>query len=365
MKCKYYFDNNASSPLDPAVKAALEEELSHGVSNPSSPHRDGQAAKGRLNRYRKTCADYFGVPPKDVIFTSSGTESLNFLIESALKNRPKAILSSDREHSCVYNKLKSCPETLFLKGDVTVEAVEEALGKDVGLIVLMAANNESGVMTDIAAIGRLAQKHRVPFIVDGVALLGKERFVWPEGVSAFGFSGHKIHAPSGVGCVVVKPSFKLHPLIVGGAQEYGLRAGTENMAAIAAFSKAVELIPGDPAPYLASLRDRFEKGVKELIPSAHINGSKFQRISNTSNILFEGADGEGFLMRLDELGLASSLGSACTSGALEPSRVLLSMGLSYPQAKASLRFSFSRMNTLAEVDEGLKLLKSAYVSEFS
>ncbi|MCB1113377.1 MAG: cysteine desulfurase [Chlamydiia bacterium] len=349
MKSNIYFDNNASTPLEPAVKEAILEELSYGVSNPSSPHKEGQAARGRLNRYRKTVADYLQVRPQDVIFVSSGTEAMNQLIFSACQKKPKKILSSDREHSCVYNALKKRPETVCFDGDIP---------NDVDLIVLMAANNESGVMQNLEALGKVASAKGIPFIVDGVALLGKEKFVWPEGVSAFGFSGHKIHAPAGVGVIAVKPPFKLSPQIIGGAQEYGLRGGTENMAGIAGFAKAIELIPSDPAPYLRQLRDRFETKLKAALPNIQINGSHLPRVSNTSNILFKDIDGEGFLMRLDQKGLSASLGSACTSGALEPSRVLLSMGLSYKEAKSSLRFSLSRMNTPDEVDKAVALIKA-------
>lgn len=356
MKSRIYFDNNASGPLDPLVKEALCEELSFGLCNPSSPHKEGQQARGRLNRYRKKVAGYFGVKEQEVIFTSSGTEAMNFLLAAVLKGVRGKIVTSDREHSAVYNYLKDRPETIMLKGDVTAQKVAEALEAGACAIVLMAVNNETGCLNDIEAIGKLAKSKGIPLIVDGVALLGKARFKWIEGVSAMGFSGHKIHAPPGIGCAVFKAPFKPSPLLIGGAQEYTLRGGTENMAGIAAFAKAIELIPEDPAPYLKALRDQFEKGLTRLIPKIQINGEHEARASNVSNVTFFDRDGEGLLIRLDQEGIAASLGSACTSGALEPSRVLLSMGLSYPDAKSSLRFSFSRMNTPEEIDQALSIL---------
>jgi cysteine desulfurase len=362
MTPRIYFDNNASCPIDPLVKEALLEELSFGVCNPSSPHKEGQLARGRLNRYRKTVAAYFGVKEQEVIFTSSGTEAMNFLLASMIKGGRGKILTSDREHSAVYNFLKGRPETLMLKGEVTLSKVEEALKEGVDAIAFMAVNNETGCLNDIEAIGKLAKRNGIPLIVDGVALLGKESFRWIEGVSAMGFSGHKIHAPSGIGCAVFKAPFKPSSLLIGGSQEYGLRGGTENMAGIAAFAKAIQLIPNDPAAHLNALRTHFEKEITRLIPKIQINGAHQPRISNVSNVTFFDRDGEGLLIQLDQQGIAASLGSACTSGALEPSRVLLSMGLSYPDAKSSLRFSFSRMNTIEEIDNALRIM-SGCVSE--
>lgn len=362
MKKTLYLDSNASSPLDPLVKDAILEELDFSLANPSSPHQSGQAARGRLDRYRRVVATYFKVKPQEVIFTSSGTEALNFLVQSALKRRPGKVLTSDREHSAVYEQLKNHPDTLMLKGDITCDAVRPFLHDNLSCIVLMAANNETGIRTDIEGIAALADQFKIPFIVDGVALLGKEKVVIPKGVSGMAFSGHKIHSPPGVGCAIVKAPFKAFPFIVGGAQEYGLRGGTESLLNIRAFSKALELISADPAPYLNNLRRQFEEKLLTRQPTLVVNGKSFSRISNVSNIFFPDSDGETLLMRLDQLGLACSLGSACTSGALEPSRVLLSMGLSYKEAKSSIRFSFSRMNTLEEIEQAVELISSVYES---
>lgn len=360
MKKRIYLDNNASTPLDPRVAEAVVQELSFGVSNPSSPHQLGQAARGRLDKARRAVASFFKVKPQEVIFTSSGTESMNFLIQGALRTCKGEVITSDSEHSCVYQLLKDRPETIFLKGVPTLEAVKAAATDKTALIILMAVNNETGVKTDINLIAHFANEKGIPFIVDGVAWLGKEVVELPSGVSGIGFSGHKIHAPAGIGCALFRSTLKMSPLIVGGAQERGLRGGTENMVGIAAFARALELLSQESYDYILSLRERFEEGLLRKIPHALIQGRDYARISNVSNILFPGTDGETFLMNLDQAGVLSSLGSACTSGALEPSRTLLSMGLSYKEAKSSLRFSFSRLNTPEEIDQALEIIHSVY-----
>lgn len=355
-----YLDNNASTPIDPRVREAIDSELDHALFNPSSPHASGQAARGRLDKYRRTVSSYFGVKPQEILFTSSGTEALNFLIHSVLDKREGKILSSEAEHSAVYECLSKEKRSHFLKGVVTPEMVAANVDENTALIALMAVNNETGVKTDIDSIAKIAEKFRIPFVVDAVAWLGKEKISIPKGVSGMAVSGHKIHAPPGTGCTILRPPFKSSPLIVGGAQEYGLRGGTENLVSISAFAKAIELIPQDPASHLLNLRNLFERLVKEALPEVIVNGEEFERASNVSNIRFPDADGETLLMRLDQLGVACSLGSACTSGALEPSRVLLTMGLSYPQAKSSIRFSFSRMNTDQEIIEAVSLIRSLF-----
>ena len=353
MKKIIYLDNNASTPLEKSVVKAIEAELSHGVSNPSSPHQWGQKARGRLDQARRTVASYFEVRANEVVFTSSGTEAMNFL----LKAFPGETVSSDCEHSCVYESLKKRGETTFLTGVPTLEKVKEACTEKTRLICLMAVNNETGVKIDIERIASFAESHGIPFVVDGVAWLGKERVKLPKGVTGAGFSGHKIHAPAGIGCAIFKA--KMVPLILGGPQELGLRAGTENMVGIMAFAKAIELLSGEPYRLIAPLRDRFEKGILERIPTARINGIDFMRTSNVSNILFPHIDGEALLIKLDQAGVLCSLGSACTSGALEPSRTLLSMGLPLAEARSSLRFSFGRLNTEKELDEAVSIIAAS------
>lgn len=358
MKRRIYLDNSASTPLDPRVKQAIEDELTFSLTNPSSPHKYGQEARGRLDAARRQVAAYFKVKPQEVVFTSSGTEAMNFLIHSFASKYPGKILTSEAEHSCVYNLLKKNPQSVFLKGTPTLEEVEKALSSDIALIVLMAVNNETGVKIDLKGIASLAERKKIPFIVDGVAWLGKDKIDLPAGVSAIGFSSHKVHAPTGLGCAIVRHPYKGIPLLIGGAQEFGLRGGTENMLGIRGFAEALNLIEEHDFQKIRELRDYFEEELKKVFPAITINGSDRDRIGNISNVLFPDVDGETLLMNLDQAGVACSLGSACTSGALEPSRVLISMGLSYKEAKSSLRFSFGRFNTKADIDDTLSILKN-------
>lgn len=345
-----YLDNNASTPLDPYVKDVIVQEMGYQIDNPSSMHKFGQEAKKRLDKARRKIADYFKVKLTDVVFTSSGTEAMNFLIRSQLHNKKGHVISSAVEHSAVYNLLKSLNlDVTFLTpsstGEIAPSQVFEALRPDTILVALMAVNNETGVKTDIHTI---AKGLKIPFVVDGVQWLGKEPIELPPQVTGIGFSGHKIHAPPGIGLAIIRS--KQSPLIYGGAQEFSMRGGTENMLGIMGLMAAFEKLS-----YIDSKpRDHFEKRILEALPQAKINGEN--RVGNVSNITFPGIDGETLLIKLDQKGLAASLGSACSSGAIEPSRVLIGMGLSYKLAKSSLRFSFSRMNTLDEAEKAAQIV---------
>lgn len=357
MTTRIYLDNNASTPLAPEVIEAVKGVLLDAVCNPSSPHKEGQVARGKLDQARRTVAAYFQVKPQEVLFTSSGTEAMNYLIQSALKTCKGEIISSDSEHSCVYQLLKDRQDTRFIKGAPTLEALKALATDKTALVILMAVNNETGIKTPVGEIAAWAQARAIPMVVDGVAWLGKERVVLPPGVSGIGFAGHKIHAPPGIGCAILRPPLKGVSLIRGGAQEQGLRGGTENMLGILAMAKAIELLDATNFDYIETLRNTFEEELLKALPGISINGVTFPRISNVSNVLFAGHDGETLLMKLDQAGLSASLGSACSSGALEPSRALLSLGLSYKEAKSSIRFSFSRQNTLQEVKKAVEIVK--------
>jgi cysteine desulfurase len=359
MKKRIYLDSNASTPLDPLIVQTIYDTLGQSILNPSSLHIYGQEAKGLLDKARRIIADYFEVKASQVIFTSSGTESMNMLIRSYLAKGGE-VVSSLSEHSAVYNLLqnyKTHAVSPGKRGAPLPAQVEQAITPQTSLICLMAVNNETGVKTDIEAVGKIALERKIPFIVDGVAWLGKENIKIPKGVDAMGFSGHKIHAPPGVGFVIVQNQHKLSPLILGGAQEFNRRAGTENLLGIAALGRAIELIDPSSFSRMAHLRDTFESRLKEHFPGLVVNGEG-ERISNTSNLLFPGIDGETFLIKLDQAGIQASLGSACSSGAIEPSRVLISMGLSYKEAKRSLRFSFNRFNTENDVEEAISRIKT-------
>ncbi|MDB6080745.1 MAG: nifS, partial [Chlamydiia bacterium] len=337
MKTKIYLDNNATTAIAPLVIESVIHAFST-FGNPSSAHSFGQEARALVVKARDSMASFLKVKPHEIIFTSSGTESINMLLRGLFGFYPVGhIITSSVEHAACYNTVQAleaagCKVSYLmpgLHGAVTVDQVVEALTPQTRLITLMAANNETGVITDLEAIGRIALERGIPFIVDGVALLGKEPITIPEGVSAIAFSGHKIHAPKGVGITVIRKGGreKLAPYLTGGPQELGRRAGTEDVPAIVGLGRAIELLSHDGLhayDRMRRLRDEFEEELLQL-GDVLINGQG-PRISNTSNMAFLGVEGELLLMQLDREGVAVSHGSACTTGALEPSRILLNMG---------------------------------------
>ncbi|HEV8051675.1 MAG TPA: cysteine desulfurase family protein [Parachlamydiaceae bacterium] len=355
---RIYLDNNASTPLDPLVADFIVKNLPLLQGNPSSSHSFGQAARSLINKAKASISSFFGVKSSELIFTSGGTESVNIAIRGLISHKPPGhIITSSVEHSCVIAVCKLMEaqgySVSYLPsgplGAVQPDAVKAAIRPDTQLIVLMAVNNETGVKTDIQSIARITQEHRIPFFVDAVSQLGKEVILIPPGISAMAFSGHKVHALQGIGLLYLRTGTKLQPLIFGGEQEYGRRAGTENVLGILSLSKAMELL--SPAAYegVKLLRDRFESVLLKAIPGLLINGEG-ARISNVSNLAFPGVDGEALLMNLDRAGIAASHGSACSSGSLEPSRILLGMGLPLERVNSSIRFSLSRLTTAAEIE---------------
>jgi len=365
MKKRIYLDNNATTEPDEAVLAALGEAFKV-FGNPSSSHYFGQEAKHILVKARDMIAQYFNVLPQEVIFTSGATEGLNMCMRGFFGFYPKGhLITSSCEHAAVYETANCLKEAglpvTFLNpgvwGAVSPQQVLESIRPDTNLIVLMAANSETGVKTDYEAIAEIAATRKIAFVVDGVQLLGKEPFSLPRGVSAISFSAHKIHGPKGIGFTIIRKGFRLAPFISGGNQEFGKRAGTENVAAIAGLAKAIELL-SDQKVYtlkMATLRDHFEKELISL-GGVSVNGEG-SRIANTSNLAFEGIEGEVLLLKLDLEGLAASHGSACSTGALEPSRVLLNMGYSKERAGSSVRFSLCRHTEKEEIERAISIIK--------
>lgn len=364
MRQNIYLDNNATTEV---VKPVIDEMILSfhtTIGNPSSIHSYGKSAKYRLQEARDEIASYLSVSPREIIFSSGATEALNLVLRGLKK--PCHIISSDLEHPAVYLTLKEMEKEGFsvsflqggLYGAITLDAVQKACKENTSLIALMAVNNETGVKTDIRAIAEFAKEKSIDFVVDGVALLGKEEFEIPDGVSAMCFSGHKFHAPKGIGFAFIRKSLKLKPLITGGEQEFGRRSGTENLPGIIALQKAIQLLKTElpEATFrMEKLRDRLEIGLRENLSNVIINGQG-PRICNTSNLCFQNIDGELLMAKLDNEGIAISLGSACASGAIEPSRILLNMGLSIDDASSSIRFSLSRFTTEEEIDRTVEAI---------
>lgn len=364
---RIYLDNNATTPLDPLVLEAMQPDLQSLPANPSSIHYFGQEARKRLTKARHTLATFFNVKPHELIFTSGGTESLNMILKGLFPLFPEGhIITTDIEHSAVNEVMKLFEKRggriTYLKtgtwGAAQPEHVLEAIQDNTKLIALSAANSETGVKTDLESTAKIAKERGIFFAVDGVALLGKEHFTIPEGVSAMAFSGHKLHAPKGSGLTFVRAPHKLEPLLHGGGQEMGMRSGTENLANITGLTKAITLLT-DKLPvateHMQALRDHFESQLKKIFPSLQINGEG-PRIPNTSNLSFPNVNGEELLMNLDLKGVAASHGSACASGAHEPSRVLLNMGYTKGRAASAIRFSLSRLTTHEEIERTLTIL---------
>ena len=368
MKKKIYLDNNASTQVAPEVVEVIHEHLLNSVGNPSSVHAFGRDAKRDLTRSRDSIAEFLGVKPEEITFTSSGTEAVNLTILGILKQTgPGHVISSNLEHAAVMKSLEQLEnegsEVTYLSaglhGAILAKDVRDEIQPNTKLITLMAANNETGVKTDITAIAEIALEYGIPFVVDGVALLGKETFQIPEGVTAIGFSGQKIHAPKGTGFAFIRNRTKIHPLIVGGEQEGGRRAGTENLPGIVGLAKAIEVIRdgiGDYEERVRKLRDYMESRLVGNLGGVFVNGEG-SRVCNTTNLSFERVDGESLLTMLDMEGVAVSHGAACSSGGLEPSRVLLNMGIDRDRVNSAIRISLSRYTTQEEVDMAVSIIE--------
>lgn len=361
---KIYLDNNGTTFLDPRVAEVLIHALHSFQGNPSSVHAVGRQAKLALQKARRTLAELFNANPAELVFFSGATEGLNTLLR-VLKPGDHLITSSV-EHAAVYATAKALQaqgvEVTFLEpglwGAATVPQVEQALRPHTKLIALMAVNNETGVKTDLEAVASLAFSRKIPLLVDGVAQLGKEPVTLYPGIAAYCVSGHKIHGPKGAAFAIVRKKYPFAPLLTGGEQESGRRGGTENLPAILGLEEAVRIAFAESAwEKIEALRLRFEEGILNL-KGVKINGDG-PRTCNTTNATFLNREGEILLAKLDLAGTYVSHGSACASGALEPSRVLLNMGIPRSEATGALRFSFSRFNTEQEVDQVLRQLQIA------
>lgn len=365
-----YLDNNATTRVDPAVVGEMLPFLTDLYGNPSSGYRFGRQVEKALEQARERVARLLGCEPGEIVFTSGGTESTNAAINSALlMDRDRQHLVTTRvEHSAT---LKHC-ETLAKRGhevtwlgvdehgQIDLRELEKAIRPDTAIVTVMWANNETGVLFPIDEIAEIVRKKHTLFHADAVQAVGKIPLdLAASKINFLSLSGHKLHAPKGVGVLYANRRTKFAPYLIGGGQENGKRAGTQNVASIVALGKACEIAGeflGHETTVVRGLRDTFENGVLEQVEGAQVNGDAERRLPNTSNLSFDGIDSEGALMLLDQHHLCCSSGSACTTGSVHASHVLKAMGLSDERARASLRFSFSRFNTSAEVGQALEIL---------
>lgn len=339
--------------------------------NPSSMHTFGGQVAKHIERAREQVAGLIGASdPKEIIFTSCGSESDNTAIRSALAaaTDKRHIITTSVEHPAVLNLAKHFQkegyDTTFLPvdslGRLDIHGLEEAITPQTALVSIMWANNETGVIFPIEKIAEICSKRNVPLHVDAVQAAGKIPIDLKRApITYLAVSGHKIHAPKGVGALYVRRGTPFSPWLIGGHQERGRRGGTENAASIVALGAASELALANMKKentHVADLRDRLERGILERIPRSYVNGDTRHRLPNTTNIGFEAVEGEAILLMLNEYGICASSGSACTSGSLDPSHVMIAMGVPFTRAHGSIRFSLSIYNTAGEIDYILEKL---------
>ncbi len=366
----YYFDNNATTRVAPEVVDAMMPFLREQWGNPSSTYAFGRQVGEAVDRARGQVAALINVEPREVIFTSCGTESNNSAIHSALVTQPEKrhVLTTAVEHSantkfCALLQKRGYAVTFLpvaADGTLDLELLERSILPDTAIVSVMWANNETGVLFPVREAAAICHRKGVLFHTDAVQTPGKLKIDVRElDADCLSLSAHKLHAPKGVGLLYVKRRVKYQPLIVGGGQERGRRGGTENVANIVAFGRAAELAIAsldDENTRVRALRDKLENGILTGIPGTSRNGAQEPRLPNTSNIAFEGVEAEGILMLLDQAGICASSGSACTTGSLDPSHVLTAMGCSVARARSSIRFSLGIYNTEAEVDYVMQYL---------
>lgn len=359
-----YFDNNATTRVADEVFEEMLPYFCELYGNPSSIHAFGSRVQSKLTIAREKVADLLGADdPSEIVFTSCGTESNNNAIKGTLEAFPdkRHIVTTKVEHPAVLNLCKHLAEAGYQLTELNVDRdgmldldeVRSALRDDTAIVSVMYANNETGVIFPIEEIGKIVKERGITFHCDAVQAVGKIPIdLRNSAIDLLTLSGHKLHAPKGVGALYIRKGVKLKPLIVGGHHEQGRRAGTENVPSIIGLGKACELAKkyiGEEQTKVRALRDTLENGLLSKVPNVKVNGHKTKRLSNTSNINFEYIEGEAILLYLSETGVAASSGSACTSGSAEPSHVLAAMGIP-PAAHGSVRFSLGRYNTLDEVE---------------
>jgi cysteine desulfurase len=365
-----YLDNNATTRIAPEVLDEIKPYLSDYYGNPSSMHTFGGKLHSKIEESRAKVAGLIGADPEEIVFMSCGTESDNTALMSAAESYPQKrhIITSRVEHPAVFNFVKHLARkgyrVTFIpvdnKGKLDMDALSDAIDDDTVVVSIMYANNETGAIFPVEEIGEILKERKILFHTDAVQAVGKLPIdIKKLPVDMLSLSGHKCHAPKGIGALYVRKGTRFYPYIIGGHQENGRRAGTENVASIVGLGKACELAAENlenEISYLSRLRDKLEGNLLKCCPDVRINGNTEYRLPNTTNISFEYVEGEAILLRLNEYGICASSGSACTSGSLEPSRVLRAMGTPFTAIHGSIRFSLSRYNTEEEIDKVLDIV---------
>lgn len=370
-----YLDNNATTAVAPEVREAMMPFFGPLYGNPSSIHTFGGQVMRHVDEARQRLADLVGCHPTEIIFTSCGTESDNAAIASALACYPERrhVITTRVEHPAVRNVCQLLAQggharptyrvteiPVDAEGVFDMAAFGDAVSDDTAVVSVMWANNETGVLFPVQDVGAMCRDRGILFHTDAVQAVGKIPMrVADLPIDMLSLSGHKLHAPKGIGALYVRRGTRFTPFIVGGHQEHSRRGGTESVPLIVALGKAAELAKANLKKENAevrALRDRIENGLLKTAPDAHVNGNRGLRLPNTSNISFEFVEGESILLMLNEYGICASSGSACTTGSLEPSHVLRAMGVPFTSAHGSIRFSLSVYNTAAEIDKVLEVL---------
>ena len=367
-----YLDHSATTPVRPEVLEAMLPFLREHHGNAGSLHRFGRNCRRAVETAREQVAALINAEPREILFTSGGTESDNLAIRGIVEARDgaaKRMITTAVEHHAVLHTGESLARTNRVDlqivgvdrgGLVDPDAVEALLGDETVLVSVMHANNETGVVQPLERIGALCRERGIPFHSDTVQSVGKLPLdVRKLPLDLAAISGHKLYGPKGIGALFVRSGTGIEPQAVGGAQERGRRAGTENVAGIVGLGRACELLSGElqsTSKQMEVLRDRLQEGVLATVPYAGINGSTAHRLPNSLNMAFNDLDGERMMFALDQEGIAVSTGSACTAGSLDPSHVLLAMGQSHEHASSAIRFSLGRDNTEEEIDRVISLL---------
>ena len=365
---RVYLDNNATTPVLPEVFEAMRPFYLEQFGNASSIHHFGQHARAAVEKARASVAALLNARPAEIVFTSGGTEADNLGI-FGLVQRGDHVITSTIEHSAVMNSCKrleqmGCEATFVpvnSRGEIDPADVRAALRTNTRLISIMMANNETGVVQPVEEIGRIAEEADVFFHTDAVQAAGKVLIdVQKLRCDALTISGHKIHAPQGTGALYIKKGTLIQPQIYGGSHERQRRAGTENLPGIVGLGKAAEIarqwLSGTGTAEMAAMRDRLEESVLSAMEDVGVNGQGAPRVPNTTNFWFDHVEGEALVIALDLKGLAVSSGAACSSGAIEPSHVLLAMGLPHQRARASIRVSLGKQTTQEDVDFAARVI---------